>query len=48
MISYELSIGLAIMTMVVFAGTMQISEIVDVRPTAGSSLRDTFPRSSLS
>ena len=29
MISYELSIGLAIMTMVVFAGTMQISEIVE-------------------
>ncbi len=29
MISYELSIGLSIMTMVVLAGTMQISEIVE-------------------
>lgn len=29
MISYELSIGLSLMTMVVFAGTMQLSEIVE-------------------
>lgn len=31
MISYELSIGLSIMTLVVFAGTMQITEIVELQ-----------------
>ena len=31
MISYELSIGLSIMTVVVFAGTMQISQIVEAK-----------------
>ncbi|HIU56079.1 MAG TPA: NADH-quinone oxidoreductase subunit NuoH [Candidatus Gallibacteroides avistercoris] len=31
MISYELSIGLSIMTVVVFAGTMQISQIVEAQ-----------------
>ncbi len=31
MISYELSIGLSILTVVVFAGTMQISEIVEAQ-----------------
>ena len=33
MISYELSIGLSILTMVVFAGTMQISSIVEAQAT---------------
>lgn len=31
MISYELSIGLAMMTVVVFAGTMQISQLVEMQ-----------------
>lgn len=31
MISYELSIGLSIMTVVIFAGTMQISQIVEAQ-----------------
>lgn len=31
MISYELSIGLSVMTLVVFAGTMQITEIVELQ-----------------
>lgn len=31
MISYELSIGLSVLTLVVFAGTMQLSEIVELQ-----------------
>ena len=46
MISYELSIGLSILTIVVLTDTMQFSErSSSVRPTDGSYSRDTSPPS---
>lgn len=34
MVSYELSVGLSLLTMVIFAGTMQVSQIVDQQSDA--------------
>ena len=43
MISYELSIGLSIMTLVVFAGTMQISELVELQSDGWFIFRGHIP-----
>ena len=39
-VSYELSVGLSLMTIVVLAGTMQLSEMLKPRDGDGSSSRD--------
>lgn len=43
MVSYELSLGLAIITMVILAGTMNISEIVEEQNTAWFIFRGHIP-----
>ena len=46
MVSYELSMGLCVVTMVVMAGTMSVGGIVEARVICGSSFQATFRPSS--
>ena len=43
MVSYELSIGLSMLTVVVFAGTMQTSQLIELQSRGWFLLPDTFP-----
>ena len=41
-ISYELSVGLSLLTMVLITGSLQLSEIIEVQKVDGLSYKDTF------